>query len=94
METFYYLNDIDKVLKNIYSKIINNKGFIIIGIDHYLENKPSLSWENDIGIQTQTLSITEWIEKFYKANFKDIQYLQFGKEDKWSGTLIIFAKKY
>ena len=94
METFYYLNDIDKVLKNIYSNIINNKGFIIIGIDHYLENKPSLSWEKEIGIQTQTLSISNWVEKFRQANFKDVKCLQFGKKDDWSGTLIIFAKKY
>ena len=93
METFYYLKNIDKVLKKIKSKYLNDNGFLIFGIDHYAENKPSLSWEKEIGIQTQTLSIKDWISKIKQANFKNIEYLQVGSDKDWEGTLIISAFK-
>ena len=93
METFYYLKNPNIVLSNIYNNFLKNRGMLIIGIDHYFENKPSLSWENEIGIQTQTLSINDWKDLFRKNNFKDIQHIQVGKKDDWSGTLIISAFK-
>ena len=93
METFYYLKNIDKVLKKIKSKFLTDNGFLIFGIDHYAENKPSLSWEKEIGIQTQTLSIKDWISKIKQANFKNIEYLQVGSDKDWEGTLIISAFK-
>jgi len=93
METFYYLKNIDDVLNKINFNLLKNKGFLIIGVDHYYENKPSLTWEDDIGIQTQTLSIKQWIEKFKKANFKNIEFQQVGNKKDWSGTLIISAFK-
>ena len=65
METFYYLKNIDKVLDKINSKYLTHNGFLIFGIDHYSENKPSLSWEKEIGIQTHTLSIEDWIDSSY-----------------------------
>ena len=94
METFYYLDNINKVLKNIYSEKMKKNSFIVIGIDHYLENKPSLSWETDIGIKTTTLSVKEWVNQFKIAGFKDIKSMQYGSKDEWGGTLIISAKKY
>ena len=93
METFYYLKNIDKVLDKINSKHLTDNGFLIFGIDHYSENKPSLSWEREIGIQTQTLSIEDWVKKIKAANFKNIEYTQVGSEEKWAGTLIISAFK-
>ena len=93
METFYYFNNINNVLNNINSKLLTNGGLLIIGIDHYKENKPSLSWENEIGIQTQTLSIKQWVNKFKKSNFKNVQFKQVGEKAPWMGTLIIHANK-
>lgn len=93
METFYYLKNIDNVLNKINSNFLENNGFLIIGVDHYYENKPSLKWEDDIGIQTHTLSIKQWIEKFEKANFKNISFTQVGNKKDWSGTLIISGFK-
>ena len=93
METFYYFNNIDGVLNKINSELLTDTGLIIIGIDHYKENKPSLSWENEIGIQTQTLSINEWINKFQKSNFENIEFKQVGMNVPWMGTLIIYANK-
>ena len=93
METFYYLKNIDKVLSKISSKYLTHNGFLIFGIDHYSENKPSLSWEREIGIQTQTLSIKDWVKKIEKANFKNVEYFQVGSDKNWAGTLIISAFK-
>lgn len=93
METFYYLKNIDLILSDIYTNKLNANGFIIIGIDHYLENKPSLSWEKEIGIQTQTLSIKKWVDKFKKAGFTEIEFEQIGSKKDWAGTLIISAFK-
>tara|TARA_Y100000590_G_C15596866_1_gene968390 strand:+ start:333 stop:968 length:636 start_codon:yes stop_codon:yes gene_type:complete len=93
METFYYLKNIDNVLNKINSDLLLDNGFLIIGIDHYYENKPSLTWEDDIGIQTHTLTIKQWIGKFEKANFKNINFTQVGFKKDWSGTLIISGFK-
>ena len=48
---------------------------------------------NEIGIQTQTLSINDWKDQFKKNNFKNIEHIQVGEKDDWSGTLIISAFK-
>ena len=93
METFYYFENIDNVLNKINSDLLLDNGFLIIGIDHYYENKPSLTWEDDIGIQTHTLTIKQWIGKFEKANFKNINFTQVGFKKDWSGTLIISGFK-
>ena len=93
METLYYLKNVDNVLSKLSDSMLKSNGLIVIGIDHYLENKPSLSWEDEIGIQTQTLSINQWKEKFKENNFKNIEYIQVGQKDDWAGTLIISAFK-
>ncbi len=93
METFYYLNNIDNILNNIYNNMLKDNGMLIIGIDHYFENKPSLTWEKDIGIETQTLSIAKWKEKFQHNSFNNIDCIQEGQKDNWAGTLIISAFK-
>jgi len=93
METFYYLKNIDNVLNKINSNLLLDNGFLIIGIDHYYENKPSLTWEDDIGIQTHTHSIKKWLEKFEEANFKNISYTQVNSKKDWLGTLVISGFK-
>tara|TARA_B100000029_G_scaffold194170_2_gene192192 strand:- start:194 stop:820 length:627 start_codon:yes stop_codon:yes gene_type:complete len=93
METFYYFNDIDSVLKNIYNNLLKVNSFFIFGIDHYSENIPSLSWESDIGIKTNTMSIDQWVNKIKSFGFRDVEYLVWGKKNDWNGTLIISAFK-
>ena len=92
METFYYFKDLDSVLKKVYSSLIN-KGLFIIGIDHYLENKPSLNWDKEFNLSLNTLSIDEWISKFKISGFKNIQYTFHDKKEDWNGTLILYGYK-
>ena len=91
MEVLYYLKDPLKTLKHIYSKMINDNGFFIMGIDHYLENKPSLSWPKDLDLNLQTLTISEWVNLVNRAGFKNVNYEQVGQKENWAGTLLIYA---
>ena len=93
METFYYFKQIDKLLNNIYNNGLNENGIIIIGIDHYKENKESLSWGEDYNLDLTTLSIKEWVSLFNNANFKKVSH-EISKQDNSShGTLIIYGYK-
>ena len=92
METFYYFKDLESVLKKVYNNL-NDNGLFIIGIDHYLENKPSLNWDKEFNLSLNTLSINEWISKFKISDFKNIQYIIHDKKEDWNGTLILYGYK-
>jgi len=92
METFYYFKDLESVLKKVYNNL-NDNGLFIIGIDHYLENKPSLNWDKEFNLSLNTLSINEWISKFKISGFKNIQYIIHDKKEDWNGTLILYGYK-
>jgi SAM-dependent methyltransferase len=92
METFYYFKDLDSVLNKVYNNL-NKNGLFIIGIDHYLENKPSLTWDKEFNLSLNTLSIKDWISKFKTSGFKNIQSTIYGAKENWNGTLILFANK-
>ena len=93
METFYYIKNVSRMLKNIYNNLLNENGSIIIGIDHYYENKPSLSWDKDYDLNLLTLTVNQWKKMFEKNQFKNIEIDFFGKKDNWNGTLILYAEK-
>jgi len=80
-------------LNKIYHKGLKDNGIVIIGIDHYKENKPSLNWSKDYNLNMRTLSISEWKDEFLNFKFKKITHYQFGKNKDWNGTLIILAQK-
>ena len=92
METFYYFSSLGSIINKIYNNL-NKNGMIIVGIDHYLENKPSLSWDKEFNLSLNTLSIQEWVSKFKINGFKNAQYIVHDKREDWNGTLILYAKK-
>ena len=93
METFYYVKNISAMLKNIHKNLLNDNGSIIIGIDHYFENKASLNWDKEYNLDLLTLSVDEWKKRFKNNQFKNIEISFFGKKDDWNGTLILYAEK-
>ena len=94
MEVFYYFEKPEILISRIYDNWLKNEGRLIMGIDHYLENKPSHSWKKDISITTmQLLSKNTWLNFFESAGFSDIEYWYFGKKGEWNGTLIITGIK-
>jgi trans-aconitate methyltransferase len=92
METFYYFKDLVSVLKNVYNSL-NNKGLFIIGIDHYLENRPSLTWDKEFNLSLNTLSIKDWINMFKESGFKNVKSILHNSSKDWHGTLIIYVNK-
>ena len=91
MEVLYYLQSPEMTLKYIRSQILKEGGCCIIGVDHYLENKSSLSWSKDLNVPMHTYSISEWEHMFKEAGFYNITKHQFGKKKNWEGTLIFCA---
>ena len=91
MEVFYYLGDPSKTIRYIYNNMLKENGFFIMGIDHYLENKPSLSWPKDLDLNLQTFTISEWVNLVNRAGFKNVNYEQVGQKQNWAGTLLIYA---
>ena len=93
MEVFYYFKNPLKVLKYINNYIIKPGGCMLVGIDHYFENTPSLSWSDDLNLNLQTYKIEEWKALFKDSGFKNVKSFQFGKKDSWEGTLVIYCEK-
>jgi len=93
MEVFYYLNNPQTTINYIFNNLLNKDGFFIMGVDHYLENKQSLSWPQDLSLNMHTYSISKWEGIMKAAGFSDICSLQFGKKKDWGGTLILFGTK-
>ena len=93
MEVFYYLGDPSNTMRYIYNNMLKENGFFIMGIDYYLENKPSLSWPKDLNLNLKTLSINDWVSVVQLAGFSKVNYKQVGSKDNWTGTLIIFGYK-
>jgi len=94
MEVFYYFKDPLYVLNYIYKHILKPGGCMILGIDHYIENKSSLSWSKDLDLSLRTYSIEQWKSNFEKAGFKNINTYQFGAKENWAGTLVIYCEKF
>ena len=92
MEAFYYFKDPGKIIKNLNYHLETN-GILIIGIDHYMENTPSLNWEEEYNISTNTFKIEEWKDFFINANLDDVVVSQYGQEEEWQGTLILLGNK-
>ena len=93
METFYYFSNPNKIINSIYQNGIKKNGLFIIGLDHYKENKSTLSWGKDYNLHLNTLSSNEWINMFENAGFKKIIYKNVNADKDWQGTLVILGVK-
>lgn len=93
MEVFYYLNNPETTIQYIFTNLLNRGGCFIMGIDHYLENKPSLKWPIDLNVSMLTYSMLEWEKMLQKAGFSNIKISQVGKKDDWCGTLVLYGEK-
>ncbi len=94
MEVFYYLKHPQTTINHIFNNLLNKNGCFIMGVDHYLENKPSLKWPIDLNVHMWTYSILQWEVLFRRAGFKNIIIEQFGQKNDWSGTLVLYGEKH
>ena len=93
MEVMYYLKNPIGIINTIVNKALNDNGILIVGIDHYKENKNSLSWPNDLKVEMSTLSIDQWVKIYKNCGLSNIYSTQYAVDNDLSGTLIIAGNK-
>ncbi len=93
METFYYFKNPKNIIEKIYKNVLDKNGLLIIGIDHYKENKSTLNWDKEYNLELTTLSIKEWKNILIECGFNKIKLKQINKKENWEGTLTLFAIK-
>jgi len=93
MEVFYYLKNPQNTINYIFNNLLNKDGFFVMGLDHYLENRKSLSWPQDLNLDMHTYSMFQWKKMMKTAGFNNISLSQFGQKKDWKGTLILSGIK-
>jgi trans-aconitate methyltransferase len=91
MEFLYYLKDPKSMLKLFFNNWLTENGWLVVGIDHYLEHEESLSWPEHVGVHMSTLSTQEWLDAWSAAGFSNISTWQAG--EKGNVTLVIVGQK-
>ena len=66
---------------------------MIVGIDHYYENKASHSWQEKVGTPMLMFKEKEWLNFFREAGLNDVEYWRSNDSDNWAGTLVLTGKK-
>ena len=93
MECLYYLEDPLGFLHTLHNDWLRPGGRMVIGVDHYQENPSSHDWGPSLNVHMALLSIEEWTEGLEKAGFVDVEAVQVGAKEGWSGTLVITANR-
>ena len=93
MEVLYYLADPAEKVKNFYDDWLEEKGRLIVGIDHYYENLDSHSWEEKVGTTMLMLKEAEWIEIFNESGLSEVRSWRANSSKVWPGTLVLTGKK-
>ena len=93
MEVLYYLREPEKLITHILENWLLEKGTIIMGMDHYLENLNSHSWPTDLNTYMNLMSIKQWITLFKDCGVSQIAFFQTNKSQDFPGTLVLKGKK-
>ena len=93
MEFLYYLKDPLEMLKVFFNEWLNDKGVLIAGVDHYLENVESHDWPESLNVHMTTLSEEQWRQGMVDAGFIDVETRRVGIKVGFVGTLAIFGRK-
>ena len=93
MEFLYYLNDPMAFLGRLRSDWLHDDGWVVLGLDHYLENGASHDWSSSLNVHMAMHSIEEWSKGLKDAGFRHVEAFQTGEKDGWSGTLVLIGQK-
>ena len=81
------------MLKIIHAKWLNEGGFMVAGVDHYLENEDSHGWPEALNVHMTLLSEAQWKQAMIDAGFSDVGIQRVAAKDDFVGTLVMFGKK-
>ena len=93
MEVMYYLENPAEIIKKISESWLKLGGRLIVGIDHYYENKASHSWQEKVGTRMHMLKESEWIKIFKASGLSQVESWRSNKGKDWAGTLVISGIK-
>ena len=79
------------MLKLFFDNWVAKDGWLVVGIDHYLEHEESLTWPEHVGVHMTTLSTQEWKDAWHDAGFSNISSWQAGENS--AVTLVIAGQK-
>ena len=92
MEVLYYVEDPVALLRRIATLWLKPGGHAVIGIDHYVENTPSLGWSEYVGTRMTTWPEAQWLAAFEKAGFLLLRAWRAAPGPEWGGTLAMLAQ--
>ena len=93
MEVLYYLREPEKFIMHILENWLLEKGTIIMGMDHYLENLNSHSWPTDLNPYMNLKSVKDWIKLFKDCGVSQIVSFQTNESQNFPGTLVLKGEK-
>ncbi len=93
MEFLYYLKSPQEMLTKIHDVWLEDGGWLIAGVDHYLEHEESLDWPEKLNVHMTTMSIVEWKNALQNAGFQNIRIWQAASSDKFPGTLAMLGQR-
>lgn len=93
MEFLYYLEHPMAFLKTLQTTWLRKEGWLIIGLDHYVENEASHDWSSSLNVHMAMHTIEEWIDGFREAGFRHVEAFQTGEKEGWAGTLVLMGQK-
>ena len=92
MEVIYYLEDPVVLLRRIASSWLRPGGCAVFGIDHYVENEPSLGWPADLHVHMTTWTEARWQSALEEAGFMLVRAWRAAAKPGEAGTLAMLAK--
>ncbi len=93
MEFLYYLKNPQEMLTKIHDEWLEDGGWLVAGVDHYLEHEASLDWPETLNVHMTTMSIDEWKTLMKNAGFRNIKIWQAAAADNFSGTLAMLGQR-
>ena len=93
MEVLYYLENPAEIINKISEGWLKPGGRLIVGIDHYFENKASHSWQDKVGTPMLMLKEKEWLNIFKDSELNNVECWRSNESDNWDGTLVLTGKK-
>jgi SAM-dependent methyltransferase len=92
MEVLYYLDDPAALLRRIATRWLKPGGCAVFGIDHYLENEPSLHWPAAIGVRMTTWPEARWLFALDEAGFTRVRAWHAAARPGEAGTLAMLVR--
>ncbi len=93
MEFLYYLKNPQEMLTKIHDEWLEDGGWLVAGVDHYLEHEASLEWPGQLDVHMTTMSIDEWKIALQNAGFQNIRIWQAATSEKFPGTLAFLGQR-